>query len=140
MSSHHRLRRWRDDERGFTLVETIIALVILTVGILAVATMSSATVWQVRRGQDLTNATLVAQQVMEEIAATPFDSVPAGNYRDTVSMGGVRYTVGWIVVDLSDSLAAGGNEFKEITVYTGGGLTQSSAETYSMAIYKASGS
>lgn len=140
MSSDEQLRRCRSDERGFTLVETIVALVILTIGILAVATMSSATVWQVRRGQDMTNAALVAQQVMEEIGDTPFDSVVVGSYGDTITMGGIDYHVAWIVRDLSDSLASGGSEFKEITVYASGGLTQSSAESYTMAIYKSGGS
>ena len=140
MTSHDRPGRWRPDERGFTLVETIIALVILTIGILAVATMSSATVWQVRRGQDLTNAALVAQQILEQIEDTPFDSVLVGSYGDTITMGGIDYHVAWIVQDLSDSLASGSNEFKEITVYASGGLTQTSAEEYTTAIYKSGGS
>ena len=139
MNSDDLPRRRRYDERGFTLVETIVALVILTIGILAVATMSSATVWQVRRGQDMTNAALVAQQVKEDLADTPFDSVLVGSYGDTITMGGIDYHVAWIVQDLSDSLASGSNEFKEITVYASGGLTQTSAEEYTMAIYKTGG-
>jgi prepilin-type N-terminal cleavage/methylation domain-containing protein len=139
MNAHDLPRRRWTDERGFTLVETIVALVILTIGILAVATMSSATVWQVRRGQDMTNAALVAQQVMEEITDTPFDSVSVGSFGDTITMGGIDYHVAWIVQDLSDSLASGSNEFKEITVYASGGLTQSSAESFTMAIYTSGG-
>jgi len=128
--------RW-DDERGFSLIETIIALVILTIGILAVATLSSATIWQVRRGQDLTNAGLVAQQVMEDLTDSPYDSVELGNFSDTITMGGIEYTVVWTVEDLTDSLASGGNEIKEIKIYAGGGLTQTNPEEFVMAIYKA---
>jgi len=140
MDSDDRPRRWRGDERGFSLVETIIALVILTIGILAVATLSSATIWQVRRGQDLTNSSLAAQEIMEQLKAQPYDSVEVGTFADTVTMGGIDYTVGWVVTDLTDSLASGGNQLKEITVYSGGGLTQSSAETFITSIYKEGGS
>ena len=127
------------DSEGFTLIETIIALVILSVGILAVATLSSTSIWQVRRGQDLTNAALVAQQVMEDISDTPYDSVLVGTFGDTITMGGIDYTVAWTVVDLTDSLAARGAELKGITVLSGGGLTQTTAEEYQMSVYKPGG-
>jgi prepilin-type N-terminal cleavage/methylation domain-containing protein len=136
MSADHRPHRSLKDREGFTLIETIIALVILTVGILAVATLSSTSIYQVRRGQDLTNAALSAQQIMEEIHGMAFDSVDVGTFGDTVTMGGIDYTVVWVVVDVSDSVGTRGAEVKDIMVYSGGGLTQANAETYQMTIFQ----
>ena len=132
----HRSPRARE---GFTLIETIIALVILTIGILAVATLSSTSIWQVRRGQDLTNAALAAQQVMEQITDTPFDSVVVGSHSDTVTVGTIPYTVVWTVADVTDSLAMGNAQLKQISVYSGGGLTLSGSELYEMTLFSTGG-
>lgn len=139
MNSDSRPHRAPKSRQGFTLIETIIALVILSVGILAVATLSSTSIWQVRRGQDLTNAAMAAQQVMEQIATTPFDSVALGTDSDTVTMGGIQYTVVWTVTDVTDSLASGNAQLKSISVYTGGGLTLSSAEVFEMMLFSSGG-
>lgn len=131
------IRPWSapNERAGFTLVETIIALVILSIGILAVATLSSTSIWQVRRGQDLTNSTMAAQQVMEVLSRTPYDSVPEGAYSDSVRVGEIVYRIVWNVVDVTDSLATGGARLKRVTVYAGGGLAQPSPERFEMAIY-----
>jgi len=139
MNSDSRPHRPPKDGEGFTLIETIIALVILSVGILAVATLSSTSIWQVRRGQDLTNATLAAQQVMEAIEGTPYDSVFVGSYGDTITMGGIPYTVAWKIIDSTDSLGARGAEVKQVFVISGGGLTQTTSESFEMTLYKPSG-
>ena len=122
-------------EHGFTLVETVIGLVILSLGILAVASLSSTSQWQVQRGQDLTNSAVLVQEVLEGIADMPFDSVSVGKHSDTTTVGGTTYSIVWEVVDASDSLASGGSEIKLITVYVSGGMTQTSAEQFDMAIY-----
>ena len=139
MNSDTRPHRSQAYRGGFTLIETIIALMILTVGILAVATLSSSSIYQVRRSQDLTNSALAAQQVMEQIAVASFDSVIVGSYGDTIMMGGIPYTVAWKVVDLTDSLGARGAEVKGVMLYAGGGLMGAVAETYEMTLFKASG-
>jgi prepilin-type N-terminal cleavage/methylation domain-containing protein len=124
------------DGNGFTLIETIVGVVILSLGILAVASLSSTSLWQVQRGQDLTNSAVAVQQILEDIADTPFDSVDAGKYSDTITVGGTTYTVTWEVVDASDSLASGGSEIKLVTAYVGGGMTQTRPEQFDMAIYR----
>ena len=122
-------------EGGFTIVEVIIALMILTVGILAVASLSATAIWQTRRGDDLTNSALAAAQVLDGVAVLPFDSVAVGTYTDTVSFGPVDYVVQWTVTDMSDSLAAGDAQIKRILALSGGGLTQTNAEQYELFIF-----
>ena len=125
---------------GFTLVEVVFALVILTVGILAVATLSATSIWQTRRGDDLTNSALAAAQVLDAVAVLPFDSVAVGTHSDTVSFGPANYIVNWTVYDMTDSLASGESEIKRILALSGGGLTQTNAEQYELFIFKAGGS
>jgi len=120
---------------GFTLIEVIFALMILTVGILAVATLSATSIWQTRRGDDLTNSALAASQVLDGVAVLPFDSVPVGSYVDTVSFGPANYIVEWTVTDMSDSLAAGDGQIKRILALSGGGITQTNAEQYELFIF-----
>lgn len=120
---------------GFTLVEVIISLVILTVGILAVATLSMTSIWHTRRGFDLTNSAFAAAQVLDGVAILPYDSVVVGNYVDTISFGPVDYIVNWTVVDMTDSLSTGTGQIKRISVLSGGGITQTRAEQFELFIY-----
>ena len=65
--------RDRDDEAGFTLLEVMIAITILTVGLLAVAGMQTAAI----RGNDnayrVTESTTWAQDRLELLVALPFN-------------------------------------------------------------------
>lgn len=125
---------------GFSLLEVIIALVILTVGILGVATLSATSIWQTRRGDDLTNSAIAAGQVLDAVAVMPFDSVVVGTYADTFSFGPAKYVVSWLVVDVTDSLAAGDHHMKRIVAVSGGGMTQLTGEQYELFIYDRGGS
>ena len=120
---------------GFTIVEVIIALMILTVGLLAVATLSMTSIWHTRRGFDLTNSALAASQVLDGLAILPYDSVVVGNYVDTVSFGPVDYIVNWTVTDMTDSLSTGTGLIKQISVLSGRGMTQTTAEPFELFIY-----
>ena len=124
---------------GFTLVEMILALVILSVGILAVAGLMAASIWHTRKADDITKSALVAQQVMDSLAMVPFDSVDLGTSSDTVHFGPAVYLVEWTVEQMSDSMAVAGNELKKITILSGGGLTQTTAMPWELYIYKPGG-
>ena len=54
-------------ERGFTLLEVIIAISIFAVGVLAVATMQISATRGNRLGNELTQATTLAQMQIEEL-------------------------------------------------------------------------
>jgi prepilin-type N-terminal cleavage/methylation domain-containing protein len=83
-------------QRGFTLIETAIALVVLMVGALA---MSSLFVYAIQNnvgGGDRALAMAVAQQQLEQIRSVEFDD-PSLNIgtttRSPVTSGGRDYTV-----------------------------------------------
>ena len=56
--------------RGFTLIEIMIALFILSVGLLAVATMQISAIRGNAMGNDVTHATLLAQDMLEQLKSS----------------------------------------------------------------------
>ena len=71
---------------GFTIVEVLIAIVILAVGMLALATTSIFATTQVKVADLKTEQSLAVQQTIEMLRAMPFDSMRArseGNALDT---------------------------------------------------------
>lgn len=68
--------------QGFTIVEIMVALVILAVGLLGMAGMTVVVMRGSRGAEDLSNATNVCQQKIEELKDIPWTSlgsVPAGD-------------------------------------------------------------
>ncbi|MFH1459149.1 MAG: type II secretion system protein [Candidatus Omnitrophota bacterium] len=61
--------------KAFTLIETIIALAILGVGLVAVMRYFPQALDTAKRSADLTQATMIAQQKIEEIKAESFDNI-----------------------------------------------------------------
>lgn len=123
-------------ESGLSLVEVVIALVILSVGILAVAGLSSTSVTQVQSGFNLTNSTIAAQQVMDGYIMTPFDSVSLGATTDTVSLGGQNFLVVSTVTDVSNAMAvASPKVIYKVVVYSGGGAFQRNGERFETLLF-----
>lgn len=96
----------RDAEAGagFSLVEVLIALLVLTIGMLAVAGLASTVAQQTREGSWRSDQTLVAQQVVMEVVQDGYAS--ASSYQDTLPMGGhewpVQVTVTTVATDLKE--------------------------------------
>jgi prepilin-type N-terminal cleavage/methylation domain-containing protein len=72
-------------EKGFTLVEVLIAVMVLAVAFLAMYQMQAMAVRGNETGNQVTIATMLAQDKMEEIRNTAYDNVisinfPAENY------------------------------------------------------------
>jgi prepilin-type N-terminal cleavage/methylation domain-containing protein len=62
----------RDGRAGFSLIEVVIAVTVLTVGILAVVPMLTFAIKANRTGKDYAFATFLAQQRLEQVYAWPF--------------------------------------------------------------------
>jgi len=136
-------------EKGFTLLEVLIAISVFSIGILAVAAMQGSATRGNRLGNELTQATSLAQMQIEELKGAdtgdPIDclvglptGLPNGNYNDpnnpideTGQNGGI-FTRSWVVaantacsrlVTVTVSWTIGGNTYDVVlsTVTRGGG-------------------
>jgi len=84
---------------GFTLLEVLITLVILSVGMLALASLQVMAIKGNSFGQQMTVASTVAQNKLEELRELEFDAVLTGYDNCTDDANGVRYTRHWTVQD-----------------------------------------
>lgn len=79
------------DRAGFTLVEVVVAVVVLAVGLLGLAATTGWVVRQTTLSEVTTDRSFALQTVVEELRATPFDDVDSGS-REIGS-----FTVTWTV-------------------------------------------
>ena len=92
-------------EKGFTLVEVMIAIAILTFGILAVASMQTSSIYGNSVANRLTEGTSWAGNKMEELLTIPDTDagLSSGMHGPETVMSGVsRYDVNWEVIDSVD--------------------------------------
>ena len=80
-----------DDESGFGLVETLIALTILVIGLVAVSGLSLASASQARIANWRSQQASVAQMVLEDVQSDGWSS--AVSAVDTVTVAGHDYPV-----------------------------------------------
>lgn len=84
-----------DAQGGFTLLELLIAISILTVGLLGVASMQVSAI----RGNDFasaqTEAATAGMDRIEKLLSLPYDSLTSGNHTDP------HYPISWNVTDNS---------------------------------------
>jgi type IV pilus assembly protein PilV len=89
--------------KGFTLLEVLITLVILSVALLALAGLMGTTVRNNAYGETLTEATTMAQDKLEEFKATPWtrllptSSGPSTDQR--TSSTGINFARTWTIVE-----------------------------------------
>jgi hypothetical protein len=69
----------RGSELGVSMVEVIVAMVVLTVGSLGMAGTTMHVVREVAVGKVATERAAATQSVLERVRALPFDSVTAGS-------------------------------------------------------------
>ena len=101
-------------ERGFTLVETSVALLVMLVAGLAA---SSLFVYAIKYNAGATNravAQSLAQKQMETIRKTPFETIAASNA--TVATSGHSYTVDVAVCNDGTAACGGSAAVKRVTV------------------------
>lgn len=94
------------NERGFSIVEVLVAIIILTIGILALAQSSGAVTTMIGRGKQDTRAAALAQTQLEVLrqqaaAGTPTKCTGlAGGTRTEAATGSV---ITWTVAGTGDS-------------------------------------
>ncbi len=81
------------DRRGFTLVEIIIAVLVLTVGVLGLAGTTAYIVRQVTLADVMTQRAAAFQTTIDHLQALPYSSVTSGS--DSVG----DYAIQWTAVD-----------------------------------------
>ena len=67
------------DEKGFSLIEILIAITVFAIGILAVGKMQIAAIKGNSFANDLTKATTLAQDRMEKLIGLPYEIDPTVN-------------------------------------------------------------
>jgi type IV pilus assembly protein PilV len=74
MEAQQTAQRLKKSQEGFTLIELLIAIVILSVGLLGMATLTGSIVKKNKFSNDLTAATTLAQDKLEDIRANGYAS------------------------------------------------------------------
>ena len=92
----------RGGERGFTIVEVIIAIVVLTVGLLGLVTTAALVTRMIGQGQRSAVAATFASQRMERLRLTACDGALRADGTETLTRGGVAVaTNNWTFTDVS---------------------------------------
>lgn len=97
------------NREGFSLVEIVVAMMILTCGLLAMAASTTYISSQMRSTTFDTQRNLARQQVIEQLKGTFFASVTT----NTTGLSVGRYTVTWAVASPNSAM-------KQVTVITSG--------------------
>lgn len=77
---------------GFTLMEVLVAMVLLTVGLLGVANLTVGIIKGNSYSKNVTSATVVAQQQIEQAQRIGYTNANSLAGSATVSMGGTSFT------------------------------------------------
>jgi len=87
MEPPSRSQRVRQSEGGFTLIEVLVAIVILSIGLLGMASLTIGIIKGNKLSNDLTTATTLAQDKMEQIRNSGYSALPSSDTTDTEDYG-----------------------------------------------------
>jgi len=80
----------RSREGGFSMIEVIVAMMILTVGVLGLAGTTAYIVRQVTLGDLMTERSAAFQTIIDRLQSLPYDSVASGS--TTVGVFAISWT------------------------------------------------
>jgi prepilin-type N-terminal cleavage/methylation domain-containing protein len=100
------------NRNGFTLIEILVALVILSIALLALAGLMVTTTRNNAAGGHLTEAATFAQDTLERLRVSPLTSIPTNVMIQNTCVGstGVLYIGSWTAVPNST------NSFDKISI------------------------
>lgn len=96
---------------GFTLAEVMVAMVLLTFGLLAMASATGVFFTQIRSADASVERTAAIEQAVELLRAQPYDSIASTTEANARSLGG--YQVWWQV-------ASSGSQLVRVRIYARG--------------------
>lgn len=91
--------------KGFTLLEVLVAMAIISVGALGLAMMQGSTVQANSYGNQLTQATALGQSLIEQLSTTELDELTGSGTESDLDEDGAPggpFTRTWAVADNSD--------------------------------------
>ena len=78
---------------GFTLVELIVAVTLLSVALVPMASFMFYSARSVHRSKATALGTVLAREHIDELRTIPYDSIPLGSAVDTASIGTWRFAI-----------------------------------------------
>ena len=122
MKTNWKTARALGDRRGFTLVEVLVAAMILVVALLTLASMFPVGYRQIADAGRMTMAVSGARHILEDVGDIPFANISNVNGVDTASNAGV-------IAGLSGTEAAIARRWRYMLAGPGNGFTFTGAET-----------
>lgn len=74
---------------GFTLIEILVAIIVLSIGLLGMATLTGTIIHGNKLSNDLTTATTLAQDKIEELRSGGYDGLPSSDNTDPEDYGDI---------------------------------------------------
>jgi prepilin-type N-terminal cleavage/methylation domain-containing protein len=106
------------EERGFTLVEILVATVILSVGLLGIAGFTTAVMRGNAFSNRMTTAVMLAQEKMEDVRRVGYSGMPSGDETITEDYGFIANYAPYKRVTFTDAESpAAGMKRVTVTVY-----------------------
>jgi len=93
---HYQIRnelKGKLNDRGLSIIEVVFALSIFAIGILAVSTLSIAAINSNASAHRITDATALAEDRLERLAAMPYDLIQDGQETEGA------YQITWVVLE-----------------------------------------
>jgi prepilin-type N-terminal cleavage/methylation domain-containing protein len=122
MNTNRTIARTLGDRRGFTLVEVLVAAMILVVALLTLASMFPVGYKQITDAGRMTMAVSGARHILEDVGDVPFANISNLNGVDTASNSGV-------IAGLGGTEAAIARRWRYMMAGSGNGFTFTGAET-----------
>jgi type IV pilus modification protein PilV len=94
--------RYGIKQRGFTLIEVMVTLVVLLIGMLGVISMQYYAIGGNTFSREMRIATNLAQQIVEQIKITPYNNLASGTdnpQSDITLTAGVNFTRTWWIIN-----------------------------------------